>query len=94
MPKRIQIPTEEQIAKWEAQSVYFVRALGVIADCLNSNEPASGDWIRKKIGVGHEEWRDAGGPLIASAVFFCWENGFSEWHARTMVGLEEESDAD
>lgn len=86
--------SEQDLERADRAAGLALKCLGVISQCASGLDktqgggPPSGDWLRVKMGLGHDEWRACGGPLIASLLFFAWESNFPEWHAETMVDRE------
>ena len=79
------IPTASEIERWEAVANGKLKVLDVIADALANGDRASSSYLRQRCGLSADEWHDAG-ELIASAICFCAEKGFLEWHAKEMSG--------
>lgn len=81
---------DEQLARFEVLTSMSLLALNTIAYHAAHGLDASSGFLRQQCGLSAEEWHDAG-ELIASLLCFAAENGFREWHAKTMVGLVEDA---
>ena len=77
-------PTEEQVETWERVARGKLQILQVISETIASGEPASSGYLSKRCGLSAEEWH-GNGELIAALIYFGYEKGFLEWHAKDMV---------